>query len=119
MHSIGTLHGDITPRNVLLRSSSHWVLIDPAPPTLTTEDFSMRGVRGEQQDLLGIARTFLSAYFGVDNHTDVLGGEASELDDHPELFRLLRRMLGRTRHPIPSAQTANRSIGMIWRSDFA
>lgn len=119
MHSLGTLHGDITPRNVLRSSSSRWVLIDPAPPTLTTEDFSMRGVHGEQRDVLGIARTFLSAYFGVDNHTDVPEDETAELDDHPELLPLLRRMLGRSRYPIPAAQTVNRAIGRIWRSDFA
>jgi len=53
MHSRGALHGDITPRNVLLRSSSRWVLIDPAPPTLMTEDFATQGVRGEQRDVLG------------------------------------------------------------------
>lgn len=119
MHSLGALHGDITTRNVLRNSSSRWVLIDPAPPTLTTEDFSMRGVHGEQRDVLGIARTFLSAYFGVDNHTDVPEDETAELDDHPEFLRLLRRMLGRTRYAIPAAQNVNRAIGKIWRSDFA
>ncbi len=119
MHSLGTLHGDITPRNVLRSSSSRWVLIDPAPPTLTTEDFSMRGIHGEQRDVLGIARTFLSAYFGVDNHRDIPEDETAELDDHPDLLRLLRRMLGQTRYPIPAAQTVNRTVGRIWRSEFS
>jgi len=31
--------------------------------------------------------------------------EAAELEEHPELLRLLRRMLGRTRYPIPDSRT--------------
>lgn len=119
MHARGSLHGDVTPRNVLFGSSSRWVLIDPAPPTLMTDDFATLRVGGEQRDVLGIARTFLSAYFGVDNHTDVPEDESAEFDDYPELLRLIRRMLGRTRYPIPVARNVERAIGKIWRSDFA
>jgi tRNA A-37 threonylcarbamoyl transferase component Bud32 len=113
MHARGVLHGDVQDRNVLSDLDASWVLIDPTLPELSTYE---NGAQGGDRDVFGVAKTFLSAYYGVHNYDNVPEDQAAELEDHPELLNLLRRMLGRTP---PSMRTALRVVAKVLRREFA
>jgi serine/threonine protein kinase len=112
IHKRNIMHGDIQPRNVLKGRDGRWKLIDPARPGLTTWKTSMRG---EPLDFLGVGRTFLVAYYGVESYEDIPDDEAAELEEIPDLVNLLRRMLGRRGLRSPSGASASRATHRIWK----
>jgi len=119
MHRVGVSHGDVSPMNILAGPGDSWVLIDPAPPELTTDDLGLRAVSGEARDVLGLGGTFLCAYYGVANYEEPPEDEVAELEEHPELLRLVRRMLGRSRYSIPSSDHVAKVAARVLRREFA
>jgi serine/threonine protein kinase len=113
MHARGVLHGDVQERNVLSGSDGSWVLIDPTLPGLSTYE---NGSQGVDRDVFGIAKTFLSAYYGVRNHNEVPEDQTAELEDRPKLLDLLRRMLGKRPPPI---REVSRVAEQVWFREFA
>ena len=66
IHARNEAHHDLKPANICLRGSGSWVLIDPAPEEMTTEDYGPSQFTGYKRDLVALGRIFIVAWTGVE-----------------------------------------------------